>query len=348
MIIGAGPAGEAAAHKARELGATVAIVDRRWFGGSCPHIGCLPSKSLLDGAARHHANPAAYDWPRASAQRDYMINRPADARRTRRHGHVAALTEAGAVVYRGSGTIAGRGRVAVRHDGVTHELDGTNVVVAVGSVSKRPPIEGLDEVVDLDQPRRRRWPASCRAACSSSAAARPAASWPRSMPGSASRRRSSSPGRASRRPTTRATPRSCAPRSRRDGVTVRTGVRALRARAGGREGRRARHRARRRLDRRGPRRPARGRALVPDRRSRARALRHRHDRADAVPARRAAADRRRPVGHRRPGRAGAAHPPGALPGRDRGPDGARRGGRCPTTARCPGRPTPSPRRRRSG
>ena len=40
---------------------------------------------------------------------------------------------------------------------------------------------------------RRPWPASCRRACSSSAAARPAASWPRSTPGSASRSRSSSP-----------------------------------------------------------------------------------------------------------------------------------------------------------
>ena len=35
-------------------------------------------------------------------------------------------------------------------------------------------------------------------------------------------------------------------------------------------------------------------------------------------------DRRRPVGDRRPGRPGAAHPPGPLPGRGRGPDGARR------------------------
>ena len=54
VIIGAGPAGEAAAHKARELGASVAIVDREWFGGSCPHIGCVPSKALLHAAARHH------------------------------------------------------------------------------------------------------------------------------------------------------------------------------------------------------------------------------------------------------------------------------------------------------
>ena len=79
VIIGAGPGGEAAAHKARELGASVAIVDRRWFGGSCPHIGCLPSKALLHGAAEHHANPARYEWPRASAHRDFMINRAADA-----------------------------------------------------------------------------------------------------------------------------------------------------------------------------------------------------------------------------------------------------------------------------
>ena len=69
-IIGAGPSGEAAAYEARELGATVAIIDREWFGGSCPHIGCLPSKSLLDGAARHHANAATYDWDAASTARD--------------------------------------------------------------------------------------------------------------------------------------------------------------------------------------------------------------------------------------------------------------------------------------
>ena len=146
VIIGAGPAGEAAAHKARELGATVAVIDRRWFGGSCPHIGCLPSKSLLADAARHHANPATLEWPRASAHRDFMINRAADAPQPDDTSHVKALTAVGAVVYRGTATIMAPGRVAVRHDGVTHDLAGTNIVVAVGSVSKRPPIDGLDEV----------------------------------------------------------------------------------------------------------------------------------------------------------------------------------------------------------
>ena len=76
-IIGAGPAGEAAANAALARGASVAIIDRLWFGGSCPHIGCVPSKALLHAASRHAANPATYDWARASARRDYMINRPA-------------------------------------------------------------------------------------------------------------------------------------------------------------------------------------------------------------------------------------------------------------------------------
>ncbi len=146
VIIGAGPAGEAAAHKARGLGATVAVIDHRWFGGSCPHIGCLPSKSLLADAARHHANPATLEWPRASAHRDFMINRAADAPEPDDTSHVKALTAVGAVVYRGTATIVERGRVTVRHDDATHDLAGTNIVVAVGSVSKRPPIDGLDEV----------------------------------------------------------------------------------------------------------------------------------------------------------------------------------------------------------
>ncbi len=146
IIIGAGPAGEAAAYKGRELGASVAIADRRWFGGSCPHIGCLPSKALLHSAAEHAANPARYDWARASAHRDWMINRAPDAAEPDDGGHVRGLESAGATVYRGEATITARGKVTVRHDGVEHELTGRHVLVAVGSTSKVPPIPGLDAV----------------------------------------------------------------------------------------------------------------------------------------------------------------------------------------------------------
>ena len=146
VIIGAGPGGEAAAFKARKRGASVAIVDRLWFGGSCPHVGCLPSKALLYSAAQHAANPAAYPWPRASAHRDYMINRPADAPEPDDSGHDRSLREAGALTYRGTGRIAARGEVEVTQDGTTHRLAARNIVIAVGSSSKAPPLPGLDAI----------------------------------------------------------------------------------------------------------------------------------------------------------------------------------------------------------
>ena len=146
VIIGAGPAGEAAAFEARARKANVAIIDRLWFGGSCPHIGCLPSKSLLHGADAHHANPAAYSWERAAQARDFMVNRPADAEEPDDSSHVRRLEDAGALCYRGTAQIVGHGRVEVRHDGAVHELRGREVVVAVGSTSKIPPLPGIDGV----------------------------------------------------------------------------------------------------------------------------------------------------------------------------------------------------------
>ena len=143
VVIGAGPGGEAATHKARALGAAVAVIDRRWFGGSCPHIGCLPSKALLHGAAEHHANSRAYTWPRASAHRDFMINRAADAPEPDDTSHVRALEAAGAVVYRGEARITGRGRVQVSHDGTRHDIAGGTVIIAVGSHSRRIAIPGI-------------------------------------------------------------------------------------------------------------------------------------------------------------------------------------------------------------
>ncbi len=233
VIIGAGPAGEAAAYKARELGATVAVIDRLWFGGSCPHIGCLPSKSLLDGAARHAANPARYDWPAASAARDYMVNRSPDAAEPDDSGHLKRLRQAGAVAYRGTGTITSRGRVTVSHDDATHELTAANVVVAVGSVSKRPPIEGLDTIpvwTNRQATLARELPASllvlgggptgCELAQVYARFGVPTTivqSGPRLAP--TDHPRNSAVVRAA---------------LERDGVDVRTGVRALRARAGAR------------------------------------------------------------------------------------------------------------------
>jgi pyruvate/2-oxoglutarate dehydrogenase complex dihydrolipoamide dehydrogenase (E3) component len=143
-IIGAGPAGEAAANMALERGATVAIADRLWFGGSCPHIGCIPSKSLLNAAARRACGDD-YPWERASTRRDFMINRAPDAAEPDDSSHVKALEKVGAVTHRGTARIVGVGRVEVRHDDVSQTIEGRNVIVAVGSSTKVPEIEGLDQ-----------------------------------------------------------------------------------------------------------------------------------------------------------------------------------------------------------
>jgi len=146
VIIGAGPAGESAAFEARHRGASVAIVDRRWVGGSCPHIGCIPSKSLLDSAHRHATNAATWSWTQTSERRDWMINRKPDADEPDDTPHVEALEKAGAAVYRGEARVADRGVVEIRHDGVSHQIFAKHVVVAVGSFSRVPSLPGLESI----------------------------------------------------------------------------------------------------------------------------------------------------------------------------------------------------------
>ena len=143
VVIGAGAAGEAAAHYARTRDASVAIVDRELFGGSCPFWACMPSKALLHAASVHH-NGGDYPWPKASDFRDYMISRegtdwPDDS------GHVKSLESAGAAVIRGTARFAGHGRLRVSTDGASRELEADAVVLAVGSHARMPDLPGLAE-----------------------------------------------------------------------------------------------------------------------------------------------------------------------------------------------------------
>jgi dihydrolipoamide dehydrogenase len=70
VIIGAGEAGQAAAHLARKLGGSVVIIDRELFGGSCPFWACMPSKALLHAAAIHHLGGEGLDQIRAWTNRE--------------------------------------------------------------------------------------------------------------------------------------------------------------------------------------------------------------------------------------------------------------------------------------
>jgi pyruvate/2-oxoglutarate dehydrogenase complex dihydrolipoamide dehydrogenase (E3) component len=104
----------------------------------------MPSKALLHAAAGHACGDA-WPWSRAAEFRDYMIDReagyPDDT------GHERRLRDAGAETLRGTAHIVGQGRVHVAlRDGGQRSLQARDVVVATGSRTKVPPMDGLDRI----------------------------------------------------------------------------------------------------------------------------------------------------------------------------------------------------------
>jgi pyruvate/2-oxoglutarate dehydrogenase complex dihydrolipoamide dehydrogenase (E3) component len=144
IVIGAGAGGEAAGSLSAQLGGRVAVVERDLIGGLCGFWACMPSKTLLDSAARHHLD-GRYPWPWASDRRDWMISRegidyPDDT------GHVRSLESAGAEVIRGGARITGPGRIEVRgSEGGPRTLETKNLVLCTGSVPVVPALDGLAE-----------------------------------------------------------------------------------------------------------------------------------------------------------------------------------------------------------
>ena len=143
VIIGAGPGGEVVADELIEAGRRVAMVERELVGGECPYWACIPSKTLLrPGEAQSEASRSfgvstpTLDWSDTAAYRDWIVRGLDDA------GSVESYEAKGATIVRGTGRIAGPGRVDV--DGRVLEAD--HVVVATGSESSLPPIDGLEGV----------------------------------------------------------------------------------------------------------------------------------------------------------------------------------------------------------
>lgn len=54
VVLGAGPGGYVAAIRAAQLGLSVGIVEKKWWGGVCLNVGCIPSKALLRNAELAH------------------------------------------------------------------------------------------------------------------------------------------------------------------------------------------------------------------------------------------------------------------------------------------------------
>lgn len=54
VIVGAGPGGYVAAIRASQLGLKVAVIEKKYWGGVCLNVGCIPSKALLHNAELAH------------------------------------------------------------------------------------------------------------------------------------------------------------------------------------------------------------------------------------------------------------------------------------------------------
>ena len=54
LVLGAGPGGYVAAIRAAQLGKSVAVIEKKYWGGVCLNVGCIPSKALLRNAELAH------------------------------------------------------------------------------------------------------------------------------------------------------------------------------------------------------------------------------------------------------------------------------------------------------
>src|SRR6476620_1354726 len=55
VVLGAGPGGYVAAIRAAQLGLRTAVVEKKYWGGVCLNVGCIPSKALLRNAELAHS-----------------------------------------------------------------------------------------------------------------------------------------------------------------------------------------------------------------------------------------------------------------------------------------------------
>ena len=79
VVLGAGPGGYVAAIRAAQLGLTTAIVEKKYWGGVCLNVGCIPSKALLRNAELAHIFHARGRDVRHLRRRDLRLSVPPSA-----------------------------------------------------------------------------------------------------------------------------------------------------------------------------------------------------------------------------------------------------------------------------
>jgi len=142
LVLGAGSGGYACALRAAQLGLTVGLVEKSKVGGTCLHVGCIPTKALLHAAEVADAAREAdrvgvratfdgIDMAAVNAYKDGVVGRLFK-------GLTGLVASRGITVIEGAGTLVGPRSVKV---GDT-TYDGRALVLATGSYSRSLP--GLD------------------------------------------------------------------------------------------------------------------------------------------------------------------------------------------------------------
>jgi mercuric reductase len=152
LILGSGSTAFAAAIRANELGKSAVMTEVRTVGGTCVNRGCLPSKNLIEAArllydARTPRYPGLtgcdldLDCERLIAQKDELIAR------YRKQHYLSIFDEGGRVtIERGRAYLLDPHTLAVEGPNGTKRLEGAQILVALGSSPLTPDLPGLRDV----------------------------------------------------------------------------------------------------------------------------------------------------------------------------------------------------------
>ena len=144
-IIGSGPGGYVAAIRAAQLGLKTALVEKSpALGGTCLHVGCIPTKALLYSAEvldlARDAGRFGVKTGEVRLDLAAVHKHKTDVVRRDAKGIEFLMKKNGITVYQGHGRLKGPGSVEVAsRDGARQLLPSRNVVLATGSVPKMLP-----------------------------------------------------------------------------------------------------------------------------------------------------------------------------------------------------------------
>jgi pyruvate/2-oxoglutarate dehydrogenase complex dihydrolipoamide dehydrogenase (E3) component len=148
LVLGSGTAGKHIAWTLGRKGEPTAIVERRWIGGSCPNIACLPSKNIIHSAKVVSLFGRAAEFgiqiPSFAVSMDGVRKRKREMVDGQVKDHLTNYRNSGAELILGEGRLTGPRTIEVKlNQGGTRRLTADRVFLNVGTYATIPDIPGL-------------------------------------------------------------------------------------------------------------------------------------------------------------------------------------------------------------